>query len=324
MAVSSVVLALATVTLSALAEPASSGETARPRVEDIVATVNGTPITRRDVDIAYQLDQARRAGSRLTVPPNAEPVIKQRLVYDLINAELLYQEAIARGLKPTADEVARQVEACKTSEPGAQPPPVPQSVARHMTDDELAALIERSLALRHLVRELAKDHTVTDEEARSYYDSNKAQFWAKEEVLARHILVKTGPPRDEAKAKERIEKIRDELRAGADFAELARKYSDGPTAEQGGDMGWVSRGFMAKEFEKVVFSTPVGSVSEPVKTRFGYHLVKVEGHNRARQLSFEEVREQIVNRLIRRRTDIAMQKLATRLRQQGNVWQRQK
>jgi peptidyl-prolyl cis-trans isomerase C len=86
------------------------------------------------------------------------------------------------------------------------------------------------------------------------------------EVRASHILVDT---------KEEAEQIREQIINGKDFAEMAKKYSKCPSSEQGGDLGYFSKGMMVPEFEKVAFESPVGAVSEPVKTQFGWHLILV-------------------------------------------------
>ena len=318
------VAALGAALVITAAEPAPAAGTVRAPIEDILATVDGEPITRRDVDIAYQTFQARQAGSRLAIPPTAEPTIKKRLVQELIDRELLYREALARDIEPSEEEIVQNIAAFKTNEPGANSPPIPPSVARTMTDTELASAVKQFLALQQLAAGLSEEISVTSEDILGYYNANKSKFHVGEEVHVRHILLKTEPPRDEANAKEEIERIRAEIEAGEDFAELARKYSDCPSADRGGDLGRFGRNVMTKAFENTAFSTTVGSVSEPVKTWFGYHLLKVEAHDQPRQKPFEEVQEQIDYILRRSRTDMAMQRLSAKLRPQGNVWVKDK
>ena len=305
-------------------EPMPPTGTARPPVDQIQATVDGEPITQRDLDIALQLFRAERASSRLAIPPTAEPAIKQRLIQELIDRELLYREALARDLEPSVEEIAQNVAACKTNEPGANRPLVPPNVARTMTDTELADLIRQSIALQKLHSELSTGISVSSEDALAYYNSNAAKYRVGEEVHIRHILIKTEPPRDEAAAKQKIETIRARIEAGEGFAELARNHSDCPSAENGGDLGRFRRGVMTKNFEQVAFSTPVGSVSDPVRTPFGYHILKVEAHDQPRLKPFDEVQHQIEFMLRRTKTEAAMHRLAAKLRPQGNVWVKDK
>jgi peptidyl-prolyl cis-trans isomerase C len=127
--------------------------------------------------------------------------------------------------------------------------------------------------------------TVTDDEVKARYDKEVAALPKQEEVHARHILVKT---EDEAK------EIIKELDAGKDFAELAKEKSTDPNKSDGGDLGYFQRGRMVKEFDEAAFSQPVGTYSKtPVKTDFGYHIIKVEDKRDAPPPPFDQVKDQV-------------------------------
>jgi|GEM_PF-294506 len=119
----------------------------------------------------------------------------------------------------------------------------------------------------------------TTAELQAYFEANREKY-ATPEVKARHILVKVdenAPEEQVAEARKKIENITRELEQGADFAELAKKYSDDKSnAENGGDLGWFGRGVMVKEFEDAAFALDIGKISDPVRTRYGFHLIKVE------------------------------------------------
>ncbi|WP_319582970.1 SurA N-terminal domain-containing protein [uncultured Pseudodesulfovibrio sp.] len=147
---------------------------------------------------------------------------------------------------------------------------------------------------------LAKFQTVTDDEIAEYYAANKDTMQVPEQIHARHILVTVKDSDSEAaqkKAKERIDKIYKEARAGANFAKLAEDNSDGPSAPNGGDLGWFGKGAMVPAFEKAAFALDKGEVSEPVKTRFGWHVIKVEDKKEGSTKTLEEAKAEIKNRL---------------------------
>ena len=102
-------------------------------------------------------------------------------------------------------------------------------------------------------------------------------------------------------AKEKIEKVRKELLEGGDFAKLAQEYSDCPSKANGGSLGEFGRGRMVPEFEKAAFEQKVGEIGEIVETDFGYHVVKVEKHDPAGTVTFEEVRDEIIEGMGRER-----------------------
>ena len=128
------------------------------------------------------------------------------------------------------------------------------------------------------------------------YNQNLSNFRMPERVQARHILLMTQgkPASDEPKIKAKAEDILKQLRAGADFAEMAKKNSDDTgSGAKGGDLGWVTRGQMVPEFEKATFSLKPGVISDLVKTQYGYHIIQVQAHEDARVKPFAEVKDEL-------------------------------
>ncbi len=141
--------------------------------------------------------------------------------------------------------------------------------------------------------------TVTDAAVRARYDKEMAGKTGEEEVHARHILV---PTEDEAK------KIIGELKKGGDFAALAKQYSKDPGAAQGGDLGWFKKDEMVPAFSDAAFALQPGQVSDkPVKTEFGWHVIKVEGKRRAEPPSFEQARDGLRQKMIQEGVQKAVQ-----------------
>lgn len=166
--------------------------------------------------------------------------------------------------------------------------------------------------------QLADQVKVTDQDLQSYYDAHKAEYSQEEQVKARHILVMVNDQRNDAQAQARVAEARAKLAGGADFAAVAREYSDDTASkDKGGDLGYFGRNKMVKEFEDAAFSAQPGKLVGPVKSSFGYHLIEVTDKRPAGQQPFDAVKEQLRARLTAERSrDLADSKakdLANRL-----------
>jgi peptidyl-prolyl cis-trans isomerase D len=150
-------------------------------------------------------------------------------------------------------------------------------------------------------KEFEKEITITENEIQNYYELNHEKFSSPKTVKARHILFKI--PEDALS--EQVEEVRKkalkvlkEAMEGGDFAALARKYSEGPTSNRGGDLGTFPRGRMIKSFEDVAFSLSPGQISDPVRTKFGWHIIKVESVNEPKQTPLDEAKKEIRETLV--------------------------
>ncbi|MBM4136999.1 MAG: peptidylprolyl isomerase [Nitrospira sp.] len=185
---------------------------------------------------------------------------KERFLDELVKKEVLYQEAVKKNLNKDA-EYLKKVE-----------------------DFKKITLV--SLLLEKEIEDKAK---VTDQEVKDYYDKNKADFAPINQIRASHILLKT-----EAEAK----KVFERLKKGEDFAQIAKKSSIDPgSAKKGGDLGYISKGQMVREFEAAALKLKQGEISEPVKTQFGYHIIKVTDKKMGNVIDFEQVKDLLSQRL---------------------------
>jgi peptidyl-prolyl cis-trans isomerase D len=152
--------------------------------------------------------------------------------------------------------------------------------------------------------EYRKEQTISEQRLKDYYEDHINSFKEKEQVKARHILFRlaeNASKEDEAKVKAKALEVLKKAKEGEDFAQLAKKYSEDPgTKKEGGDLGYFSSGQMVKPFEDAAFKLKKGEISGLVRTPFGYHIIKVEDIKEARTKSFEEVRNQIAETLIKR------------------------
>jgi peptidyl-prolyl cis-trans isomerase C len=165
---------------------------------------------------------------------------------------------------------------------------------RNLQDNEefkrRQTFLRNKLLMGLMLQTRAKD-AVTDEEMQKVYDEAAKSMTAEEEVHARHILVES---EDEAKA------IVEQLKGGADFAALAKEKSKDPGAADGGDLGYFVKGQMVPEFSEVAFKMYAGQVSNPVKTQFGWHIIKVEDRRTRAMPEFDKVKDQIASYVARR------------------------
>lgn len=149
-------------------------------------------------------------------------------------------------------------------------------------------------------KDYEKDIRIDDAKINEYYNENIAEYKLPKRIKARHILISVPPDSDDAvevEARAKALKVLQELKSGADFTEMAKKYSDDPSKTSGGDIGFFPRGRMIKPFEDAAFALKEGELSEPVRTQFGFHIIKVEKIEDERAKPLEEVKEDIVKRL---------------------------
>jgi peptidyl-prolyl cis-trans isomerase D len=181
-----------------------------------------------------------------------------------------------KNIEPTADEILDYFDQHKEA---------------YKTDPEIKV---RYLYLKP--EDFASKLTVAEADMQDYYESNLEKFKNPKTVQARHILIKVdqnAKPEEVESARQRAEDVLKLARDGQDFAALARQYSEGPTKTKGGDLGTFRREAMVKPFADKAFSMKAGDISDPVRTRFGWHIIKVENANPAKTLSLDEARADI-------------------------------
>lgn len=170
-------------------------------------------------------------------------------------------------------------------------------------------IVDQALA-RSLEEELQKKIRIDDAAVKKYYEENRDRYVTPEKIEARHILVDS-----KAEAEEILAKIR----AGGDFAELAREKSKCPSADKGGDLGWFERGKMDPAFEQAAFKLKKGEVSDVVKTSFGYHIIKVENIRKGKTKTLDQARKSIERTLAKEILEKQMDGLRAKIRKDAGV-----
>lgn len=198
-----------------------------------------------------------------------------------------------------------------------------------ITEDQARAFYEASAeeyqrdeqrVIRYIVVEtsrLRRQLPVDDAELEAYYQDHLDEFVEEEQARAAHILIRVAPDADvdtQAEAELRAQGVAKIARAGGDFAVLAEKHSDDPgSKDKGGDLGWFGRGRMVPEFDEAVFNAKPGDIVGPVRSQYGYHIIKVDGFRPERQLPFEDVVEQVRFRVLEGRASIEAEQRAREL-----------
>jgi foldase protein PrsA len=246
--------------------------------QKVAGKINDTVITQDRLDKIVTLLAAQNQIN-LTDPSTA--TLKQQLTdyaFDtIVMEEMMKANAINNGIEVTTDAENTYMNDLVTQYGGEEQfGSWLKSV--NLTRDQFVEL-NRPYVYENLLykRESAKyEATLTDEMMKAYYDSNKESFKVGEQVHARHILVAT-----EQEAKDVIARIK----GGEKFEDVAKAVStDTSNKDQGGDLNWFGKGAMVKEFEDAAFSLPIGQLSDPVKTTYGYHIIQVLEKDPNRQL----------------------------------------
>lgn len=206
---------------------------------------------------------------------------KDMLLDSMINQKLLYEEALKRNLGKDAG-VKKQIE------------------------DATKEIVIKE----YLKKEIEQKVTVSDADAKTFYDGNKDKFKEPEKIKISHILVDTEPEAKDILAK---------LKGGADFATLAKEKSKCPSKDKGGDLGLIGKGQTVPEFEKAAFALQPGQLSDVVKSQFGYHIIKVTEKQPERELSFDEVKDKLKQMLLSQKQKERFDSLVKELKDRNKV-----
>ncbi len=162
--------------------------------------------------------------------------------------------------------------------------------------------------------DIAARISVDEQAVRDYYDANADRYVAEEQRQGRHILLIINDDTEEAAARTQANELHQRLLDGESFEELAREYSDDPvSAEQGGGLGWASRSDYVDAFAEVLFGLDTGAISEPVRTEFGYHIIRLDAVNSGALRSYAEVRDELFDELRNRQAEDGFYALAERV-----------
>lgn len=287
-----------------------------------VATVNGKAITLSNYETTlglYKQSVQAMYGDKIWDTEVQKGIkykdqFKQMILDQMINTEVVYQQATKDKLLPSTEQVNKKLDELKKNIDKDEK--YKKEMEKIGVNDEfLKNQQEMDLALQNYKENFDKETKISDQDLQKYYDEHKKEYY-KDEVKASHILISTqdknGKPLSEEKkkeAKEKAEKLLKQAKSGEEFSKLAKENSDDPgSAANGGDLGFFTKGQMVPEFEKAAFALKPGQISEIVETDFGYHIIKVTDKV-DEQIPFKDVKESIKTTLLNEKFTTQIQKL---------------
>jgi len=296
-----------------------------------VATVNGKSITAQQLDeetAAFKKNLEQQGYSfEGDQGKELEDMLQQNVLEQMIDQELVMQEAERLKLMPTDKEIEDELAGIK-EHLGSEGEYKKYLAASGVNEPKLKDLIKQQQAWVKLQEKITADvPEPTEEEMQAYYDDNKEQYSRPEQRQVSHILIGTGDNsngknRSEADAKVLALQVVDKLNAGADFGELAKEYSDDPgSKDTGGQYPPFSRGSgFVQEFEDAAFGLNKGEITtEPVRTDFGYHIIRLDDVTPAAQMSFAEVKDSISAGLMEQKVTDKMSSYVEELREKAEI-----
>jgi len=297
----------------------------------VAVTVNGVNITKGEVDKLINLQLAGMAAQTPKRSPEFieqyKKMLKQQTLEMMIVGQLLEEKVKEAKIVVTEEEVLNRLkEVASLRKPALSLEDFKKKMEEYGQNfDEVKEQVRKGLSYQKLLEtQPGGKISVTGVDANNFYAENRKRFETPEQVRASHILIKpdpNAPDPNQAKAKAlaKIQGLLEQVKAGADFAQLARTDSACPSAANGGDLDFFPRGQMEPSFEKVAFATDVNQVSGIVETPYGYHIIKVTDRKAASVTSFEQVKDQIINQLKQKKLNEFAQQYVQSLRASAKI-----
>ena len=289
----------------------------------VLAKVNGVAITRGERDRALQEILAQGGGRGGQQPtPEMMPQMENAALDQLINIEVLYQKGKKLTVKDLEQKVDEKVGQTRKQFP-SQADFEKALKGANITEKKLKDLARRNIVIDNLMqKEVFSKITVTEADAKKFYDDNPDKFKMPERTQASHILISAdqkATPEDKKKAKEKAEAIRKRVAKGEDFATVAKAESNCPSAAKGGDLGYFGKGQMVPEFEKAAAALKLGELSDVVESPFGYHIIKVMDRKPADTVKFADVKDKIEDYLKSQKAQKPMTDYVDKIKKEAKV-----
>jgi len=296
-------------------------------VEEIIARVNNEIITRSELDKARAAaaEDAQQDCSGRCSQEQLQVAVEDRQKYalrDLIDQSLLSQRGKDMGIN-VKPEVVKQLDEIRVKNNLKDMDDLEKAVTSQSVNwEDFKNNIENRLLTQEVIRREVGSHiTIGHDDAMKYYEEHKKDFVRQEQVALRAIEIKTEGKKEseipELKAK--AQKLHDRVKDGEDFGELAKRFSDGSTAQQGGYLGVYKRGELSKELEDVVFKMKKNEMTDVIETKQGFLILQVLEHYEEGEQPFNKVENEIMDHLYNERMEPALRDYLKTLREQSYV-----
>lgn len=293
-------------------------------IDKIVAIVNNETITLSELEKVVSMEsQEALKGISEADRAGAEEKLRKDILNELIDRRLQLQRAKKLGIAVSAEDLKEAINDIKRKNSLNDAAFEKALAMENMTLKEYEERLREQLMIAKLFnQEVRTKVVVTDKDIASFYEDNKQNFLIIESVKVSHIFLKLPEKSGEKEMnelKETLDKVQKRLKGGEDFAEVARAYSNGPTAGSGGSLGILKKGEMAPELEEVAFLLKKGEISGPIWTRQGVHILRVEDRGEGRYKKLDEVTEEIRKTLSDRELEKIFREWITELRESSFV-----
>ncbi len=290
-------------------------------VQDIVARVNNQIISQSDYERAMQeMDADGRQQGRTMQQISAA---HKDLLRSLIDQQLWLSKGKELSITGETELIKRLDEIRKQYNLSTLEELEDAAKQQGVSYEDFKQNIRNQIITQEVMRQqVGARIQFTPGEAEQYYEQHKQQYTQQESVRLSEIMISTGDDPDQAKldaAKAKADDVESRLRAGSDFAQLARNFSDGPTAPQGGDLGQFKRGALAKLLEDATFSLKEGQWTDPIRTRQGYIVLKVTQRVGGGPAPFKDVQQQVEETLYMERMEPAIRSYLTKMREEAFI-----
>jgi len=289
-------------------------------VDRILATVDGEPIT---------LHELKTFGARSLHGQQMNASMDQAQLLDaLISDKIMQKEVSDKGIIVRDEDIDHYIDGIKERNKLNDDQLQQALGAQGLTMESYRTQIREEIQKAQLInREIRGKVNVTPEEVQRYYEAHIAEYSTPAKVQVAHILFRldANASADQVAAvTAKAQSVRDRIKKDADFAAMAREYSDDPSGQNGGDLGWFKQGELLDDLEKVATRLKVGEVSEPVRSKVGVHILKVEAREGESHQKLDELADQIKEQLYNAALEDRFQKwLEEDLRKRHHVEMRQ-